>query len=146
MRKFRVTLWTCQICAHFMHLASTKCKMLSVMPRWIQHSLRCIWVSKFVNLTVFFERFWHEVECLWMSWHCSCSVSFFNLNWSLYQKATCFQVVKTYSSLCPVFCDTVFYNVGVWQARKVLRKKRNKKGLKYLLIEQRQDKSDKIKQ
>ena len=34
------------------------------MPRWIQHSLRCIWVSKFVNITVFFWEILHEVECL----------------------------------------------------------------------------------
>lgn len=145
MRKFRVTLWTCQICAHFMHLASTKCKMLSVMPRWIQHSLRCIWVSKFVNLTVFFERFWHEVECLceWVDTVVVVLV-FLTLIGLYTKKLHAFKLWK-HILVCVQFF-VIQYNVGVWQARKVLRKKRNKKGLKYLLIEQRQDKSDKIKQ
>ena len=141
MRKFRVTLWTCQICAHFMHLASTKCKMLSVMPRWIQHSLG---FKICQSNSVFWEILaWSRVS-LWMSWHCSCGVSFLTLIGLYTKKLHAFKLWK-HILVCVQFF-VIQYNVGVWQARKVLRKKRNKKGLKYLLIEQRQDKSDKIKQ
>ena len=111
------------------------------MPRWIQHSLG---FKICQSNSVFWEILaWVECLCEWVDTVVVVLV-FLTLIGLYTKKIHAFKLWK-HILVCVQFFVIQYY-VGVWQARKVLRKKRNKKGLKYLLIEQRQDKSDKIKQ